>query len=104
MSLIGLLFSFGGRIGRARFWIGFVLAKALVLLLIATAVVLHSKQSVYADYVPYLMVIYEWVIAAITTTRLRDAGYTGWLTPLFMAIPIMVLVAGVMPPMREANR
>lgn len=95
MTLVRLLFYFTGRINRAKFWLGFLIAK-LVLFLgpIALSFLLAKAGLSVFHYVALLIVPYIWIILAISVKRLHDMDTRGWWIIAFAAIPIALNAAG----------
>ena len=78
-----LLWSFNGRINRARFWLGILLTSLIPLLAIATLVALETGSKGLgraAENPVILLACVVWAIAflAIHVKRLRDLDKSGW--------------------------
>ena len=118
-----LFFSFKGRIGRARFWFGYV---SIFLLFLLVAMVLSlleptdqaairdaagHKKAVLTIPQGILLVIYlmfsAWTTIAVCAKRFHDLGRSGWwyligLIPILG--PLLLLIwLGVLPGDQGAN-
>jgi uncharacterized membrane protein YhaH (DUF805 family) len=87
---IKLLFSFRGRIGRAKYWLGFAATLAtafLALLLLAEANRPTGGGSVVLLGIP-LGILFLWFHLVVTTKQLRDAGFPIFGIVLYVLAPI----------------
>ena len=92
-----LLFSFRGRIGRAKYWIGFAVTFAtafLTLILLAEANRPTGGGSVVLLGFP-LFVCFLWFHLAVTSKRLRDAGFSAWAIVAYVLAPIVLFAATI---------
>ena len=103
MTLNQILFSFGGRINRAKFWLGLLVYLLLDRVLYATWTVQHlegpfkwpdlSLSNVVSSYVAFLEYVVPilawafvpfWCLLAIGVKRLHDRGKSGWWMLVFI--------------------
>jgi uncharacterized membrane protein YhaH (DUF805 family) len=95
MSLWQLLFSFEGRIGRAKYWLTTLLTGIVIGVVqfgLEAAFPLDSSAS-FAGLVIALIIaiLYLYMCAAIGAKRLHDRNRSGWLIILFYIVPIGLL-------------
>ena len=80
MSILELLFSFKGRIGRRLFWLGILIPVCII------AILLHflplTQDPMYIIYI-FFYLIMAWIGTAGFTKRLHDCNQSGWLQLLF---------------------
>ena len=84
MNSIKKLFSFEGRIGRWQFWKYVLLALVFNLLAIVPMMMHDFFVYLYLATLPFQL----WIGLAYPAQRLRDAGYSPWLT-LGILIPFV---------------
>jgi uncharacterized membrane protein YhaH (DUF805 family) len=92
-----ILFSFRGRIGRAKYWIGFAATIAtafLTLFLLAEANRPTGGGSIVLLGFP-LGILFLWFHLAVTTKRLRDAGFPTTGIVLYVLAPLVWMVATI---------
>ena len=97
-QIIDLLFSFEGRIGRGKYWLGVLLAVLLLVIAMVPLIVIVPWDQVMVagaegqptlDYMHsamlpfwigylFLMVIGYWMSIAISIKRFHDRGKSGW--------------------------
>jgi uncharacterized membrane protein YhaH (DUF805 family) len=102
MNLASLLFSFEGRINRAKYWLATLISivGAMLLLMIALDALADAFRGAdperlatlfpiffYAIAYP-LCTVLLWVLAATTVKRLRDRDRNGWWIVPLMVVPI----------------
>ena len=108
MTVMDLLFSFAGRIGRGQFWLGYLATIVLAaLIVIIVSIIVPWEQIVVTDadgqqtidytnpamlsaWIGYLFyfVIGVWITIAISIKRFHDRGKSaGW--ALIMFIPLI---------------
>lgn len=117
MPLPKLLFSFSGRINRAKVWLGFlmmglVLAVQLAILLgVANAIGEFDRDTgvkpVSATALIVTLLLFVWMTFAIYAKRAHDRGWSGWfslvlLVPLIGMWPFIELI--FLPGDAAANR
>jgi len=103
---MSLLFSFKGRIGRAKFWLANLVAYLLVaLIVIIVMLIVPPEQLIITDpetgmetidilnpivLTAYLvlLVVTTWISLAIGTKRFHDRGKSGWWN-LIALIPLI---------------
>ena len=93
-SFFKLLFSFRGRIGRAQYWLGYAFAFAsafFTLLLLAEANRPTGGGEVVLLGFP-LAILFLWLHLAVTTKRLRDAGFPASGVALYVLAPIALFI------------
>lgn len=71
-----LLFSFEGRINRAKFWLGAVVMSIVPLLFFMVAAAVNSTFLWVVASLVYLLII--WPALAISIKRWHDRGKSGW--------------------------
>jgi uncharacterized membrane protein YhaH (DUF805 family) len=82
MNLLTLLFSFRGRINRAKFWLA-VLIYVICLVILATIAYYHELEGV-AFFILALLALPVWVSGfAVGIKRLHDRDKSGWWILLF---------------------
>jgi len=81
-----LLFSFEGRINRAKFWAGIVVIWVVPWFLTVMAVAMRSTGMLWAAIVVYLITI--WPSLAIHVKRWHDRDKSGWWV-LIALIPLV---------------
>jgi uncharacterized membrane protein YhaH (DUF805 family) len=103
MILSEVLFSFGGRINRAKFWLGFLVYWLLERVLYAASIpqagalkwpdqisvstVIPSFVAFLDDVIPFLawVIVPTWCLLAIVTKRLHDRRKSGlWMLVFFL--------------------
>ena len=114
MSLIHLLFSFHGRIGRLPFWVAstvlLVLLLGLAALILGSAVTNIDFRSPAAGQLvvqamidatwmilPFLLV-HSWMMLALAAKRLHDRNYSAWLLlpyAVVSLVPYIQIVAWI---------
>jgi uncharacterized membrane protein YhaH (DUF805 family) len=104
MGLISLLFSFEGRINRAKYWLSALIVligwMALFIRLIDTIadVLLRINPASVTTLFPIfffaiafpLLAVFLWSYAATTIKRLRDRNRSGWWIIPFSVLPILL--------------
>lgn len=102
MSIVEIVFSFKGRIGRGTFW------KAIIPLGIVTIVLLVATREL-AELLPVVIIVCVniWVSLAIYTKRWHDLGNSGWMN-LTLLIPLVnffiLLFLGLAAGTDESNK
>lgn len=116
MPLPKLLFSFSGRINRAKLWLGFLLVFIIAALLIAAvaALAFATGEIDKPDPGPFTLtgmviglLLYAWMTFALYIKRAHDRGWSGWfslllLLPLISVWPLIELL--FLPGDPAANR
>ncbi len=98
MNLVSLFFSLSGRIGRAQWWLGFVVIMAVVF--VSAWIVYPEPFSFESPRLPsslaynVLMLLLFWPSMAITWKRLQDRNWPAWVPP---ALAIIILPSYVGP-------
>jgi uncharacterized membrane protein YhaH (DUF805 family) len=92
MSMLALLFSFSGRIGRAQFWMGYVIQIAMsvvgyVLLLYGEAN--ENLLALVAAIIVFLPII--WIGLAVMAKRYHDRDKSAW----WILIGLIPIVGGI---------
>src|ERR1051326_1423358 len=99
MRLTELLFTFRGRINRAKYWLFFVIYLVSLLILAGTVALLAPVPAPAAAIV-YAIVALAWLLAlligsiAVGMKRLHDRDKSGWWLLLFYAVPALLSAAG----------
>ena len=99
MNPFQLLFSFKGRIGRAAFAGGTLLAYALVIGVIFLAAYLSGAMETprqrppesLVQLMPFLVLLLAWAQLALAAKRYHDLGKSGWFS-LLLVIPLVGLI------------
>jgi len=99
MPMAKLLFSFSGRINRAKVWLGFLMA-ALIMLVAGVGVLglsVAAGEIDKRDFGPVtwtgfaaVMLLAYWMSFAIYVKRAHDRGWSGWFT-LLLLVPLLSL-------------
>ena len=97
MSFSTMLFSFTGRLNRARYWLGSIglVAAALILVFIAFAVTRRSMAGPLG--LLFFLLIFSimiWMTLALTTKRLHDRDKSAWWVLLFYVAPSILQGVG----------
>jgi uncharacterized membrane protein YhaH (DUF805 family) len=94
MDFVNIFITFGGRINRAKFWIGVLVLAAIDVVL--SAIVLFGgggkAQHAFTFVATLLVAISSFGIAI---KRLHDRNKSGWFALLFWLTPLALLVIGV---------
>jgi uncharacterized membrane protein YhaH (DUF805 family) len=105
MNWTWYLFSFEGRINRAKFWLAPLIWFAAIYssmtiftwvilgILLATGNHSHfvsSETMLPAFYLAPLLVIFVWLFAATVIKRLHDRAKSGWWLALFLIMPSLL--------------
>lgn len=88
--LLALLFSFQGRIGRQRYWLGFLAAVGIFLLAYFPYAALwkaFGRSFAVTAYAIIAFVYLFWTMMALTTKRLHDRNKSAWWLLPFYFIP-----------------
>jgi len=88
MNLVGLLFSYQGRINRAKYWIAALIYIVLLMFLVGFYVALPGLGFLIAIMIAYLVMVVSGFMVAIK--RLHDRDKTGWWVLLFYGVPIVL--------------
>jgi uncharacterized membrane protein YhaH (DUF805 family) len=89
MSLLAVLFSFDGRIGRQTFWLkGVLLGQLLLLVVFATAAGTDALLGADGFLTIVALLLALWVSLAVYTKRWHDRGKSGFWT-LIMVVPFV---------------
>ena len=88
MGAIRLLFLFPGRIGRAKFWFGFLLAKVILIGGVIGGVMTFKAHPLVSAYIPYVSLVYFWILIAISIKRLHDMNARAWWVLLMLPLPL----------------
>ena len=86
MNLMGLLFSFEGRINRGKFWLA-VLAYVIISIVLALLLIIPVLGWLLAG-IGYLGMIVSGIFVAIK--RLHDRNKPGWWVAIFYVIPMIL--------------
>ena len=86
MNLMGLLFSFEGRINRGKFWLA-VLAYVVISIVLALLLIIPVLGWLLAG-IGYLGMIVSGIFVAIK--RLHDRNKPGWWVAIFYVIPMIL--------------
>ena len=74
MGAVRFLFLSTGRIHRAKFWLGLLISKIVLLGSIAAIGLTAEGYAAGAVSLP----LYLWVLSAVSAKRLHDMGMSGW--------------------------
>ena len=86
MNLMGLLFSFEGRINRGKFWLA-VLAYVIISIVLALLLIIPVLGWLLAG-IGYIGMIVSGIFVAIK--RLHDRNKPGWWVAIFYVIPMIL--------------
>jgi uncharacterized membrane protein YhaH (DUF805 family) len=92
MNILRLLFSFNGRINRARYWLGWVIIYAFVAAWTTLGALLPRNETVsFIGGIVGLGCVVS--LLAILAKRLHDLSLSGWWTqaPMLLFVPFFVL-------------
>jgi uncharacterized membrane protein YhaH (DUF805 family) len=91
------LFGFSGRIGPAQYFIGLVIAIAVLLaaFVLAAGAMAPTGGGGGAMLAIPLFVLFLWILVAAMVQRLRDAGRRPALAILYILGPLLVLFPGL---------
>jgi uncharacterized membrane protein YhaH (DUF805 family) len=95
-----VLFEFTGRINRAKFWIGLLIAKLTLIASGFTAAALDLEDTVLLLLLP----IPFWMIFAVCTKRLHDLDRSAWWLPAVILVPGFILALGLIQGTEGDNR
>lgn len=87
MSLTELLFSFTGRINRAKYWLMYFILSIVPMFVILLSVVIISSEVAIVLYIVYSVIVI-WTGLAITAKRWHDRNKSAWWI-LIIFIPII---------------
>ena len=96
-----LLFSYKGRINRAKYWLGFLIQigiSTLVVLVFITINVVSPLLGGICGLILFAVVIWSWF--AINTKRLHDRDKSGWFLLVFWGLP---LILGTLETVAQQN-
>lgn len=97
MSLWQLLFSFQGRIGRAKYWLATLLSGAAfsaLQLAITKGFSLGPSGSAPGATIAIILALFSlYIYAAIGAKRLHDRNKPGWMISLFYFAPLLFVIA-----------
>ena len=94
------LFSFSGRVNRAKYWLSVLITLIVVVVAVVIGLVLASILGENAGYVPLIaayaaaVIFGLWVGLAVGTKRLHDRDKSGWWLVLFYLVPAMLNAVG----------
>ena len=97
MDLQNLLFRFGGRINRARYWIG--IAAIFAFWLVVIAIVELLPFGTFGDTPSYVVlgagsIGVIWISLAVSAKRLHDRNKSAWWILLFWLLPAVLVGVG----------
>ena len=99
---MGQFLTFRGRIGRSDFWFYATVGVFGVITLLSLFVFgeMVSGVRLLDPVVIGILstVAMTWVLASAAARRSRDAGYTPWLAPVVVMLPVLLPVLGVPSP------
>jgi uncharacterized membrane protein YhaH (DUF805 family) len=100
MNWFHLLLSFAGRINRAKFWAGLLIA---CLFPYAGAVIALAVLD-YGDVIWLFIIPSGWMVLAVCAKRLHDLDRSGWWLPAVLLIPGFILALGLLRGTEGDNR
>jgi len=87
------LFSFRGRINRAKYWLFALISIGVVAIAIGLVIAVGSSIPVFIVLgIVYLALLYASL--AVAAKRLHDRGRTAWLLVVFYVVPAVLQEAG----------
>lgn len=93
-DFMALPFSFRGRIGRGKYWIGVLLSVVIFFVgvgFFASVMNPTGSGSSAVLAIPVLLV-FLWVYSAVTVKRLRDAGWPLWALIVYpLVVPLWIV-------------
>ena len=97
MDLQGLFFRFGGRINRAKYWIG--IAAIFAFWLVVIAIVELLPVGTFGDTPSYVVlgagsIGAIWISLALSAKRLHDRNKSAWWLLLFWLLPAVLMGVG----------
>ena len=110
-----VIFGFRGRIGPAKYWIGFAVAFMVVLVGLGFAATAMNPTGGGAPILAIpLLLLFVWIYAAVTVKRLRDAGWPIWVFAtlefieyigfvIALGIAVLFIVPGILPSKSPAK-
>jgi uncharacterized membrane protein YhaH (DUF805 family) len=103
MNAVRFLFLSTGRINRAKFWLGLLIAKIILIgFLILSAVFATQKLMAVAVLVAGVA-IYAWLLTAISAKRLHDMDVRAWWFAAMVGGPVIISAAGEAAQMQPLN-
>jgi uncharacterized membrane protein YhaH (DUF805 family) len=91
MSFTQLLFSFSGRINRAKWWLAVLVLFLLQIVIMGLTMVVPSEGFITVLNWAYF-ILSLWISLAAGTKRLHDLNRTGAWLVLFMGAPFVLLI------------
>lgn len=92
MSIFALLFSFGGRIGRAQYWLGYFIQVALAALSWMCLLTGQRDENILLLLVPIILLpVVLWTALAVMAKRYHDRDKSAW----WILIAFIPIVGGI---------
>jgi uncharacterized membrane protein YhaH (DUF805 family) len=92
MSILALLFSFSGRIGRAQYWMGYFIQLALAALAWMCLLTGQANGNILLMLVPIVLLIpVLWMALAVMAKRYHDRDKSAW----WILIGLIPIVGGI---------
>lgn len=92
MNIFALLFSFGGRIGRAQYWLGYFIQVALAALSWMCLLTGQRDGNILLLLVPIILLpVVLWMALAVMAKRYHDRGKSAW----WILIAFIPIVGGI---------
>lgn len=92
MDMLALLFSFGGRIGRGQYWLGYFVQVALAALAWMCLLTGRQNENILLLAVPVIIgPIILWMALAVMAKRYHDRDKSAW----WILIAFIPLVGGI---------
>ncbi|MGE0237498.1 MAG: DUF805 domain-containing protein [Parvibaculaceae bacterium] len=89
MNILAVLFSFGGRIGRAQYWLGYFVQLALAALAWMCVLTGQQNQNIALLLVPIALApVVLWMALAVMAKRYHDRDKSAWWI-LIALVPIV---------------
>src|ERR1051326_6364233 len=97
MDLTTLLFSFQGRINRAKYWLGVLIYFGVAIILALLGFLMGHLPGVGILYTIIAAVVYIAMLVsgiAVGIKRLHDRAKSGWWLLVFYVLPTVIMLIG----------
>ncbi len=92
MNIFALLFSFGGRIGRAQYWLGYFVQVALAALSWMCLLTGQRDENILLLLVPIILLpVVLWMALAVMAKRYHDRDKSAW----WILIAFIPIIGGI---------
>jgi len=91
MGFMSMLFSFSGRINRAKWWLSILIIVVIYMVVVVLSLIIPSALVVSLLYIAFV-IAYLWIALAAGAKRLHDLGRTGAWLVFFIGVPVLLFV------------